>query len=101
MIDGLKIDVTSLELADQLNRRAEFHAEKIKWCARQVEALEGGGLEHHAVTNDPIHSLENNKRNHENRYAYFRFMAEHVIPGETYRLSESDLTRLEILSRYL
>ena len=39
-------------------------------------------------------------KEHEDKYGYFMFMAEHLVPDETYRLSESDLSRLEIAARY-
>jgi hypothetical protein len=37
---------------------------------------------------------------HREKAAFFSFLAEHLIPGETYRLTEDDLARLEFVSRY-
>lgn len=68
------------------------------------EAAQGGGtVTQNSVTGgaDPVvTALEGRLRSHKERFTLFAFMEEHVIPNETYRLTENDLTRLEIVSRY-
>jgi len=49
---------------------------------------------------DPIRDLEHKIHEHENKAGFFLFMAEHLVMDEVYRLSESDLARLEIAARY-
>jgi hypothetical protein len=53
------------------------------------------------VSNDPVGSLQESANRHGEREAFLTFMAEHIVPDETYRLTEQDLIRLEIVSRYL
>jgi hypothetical protein len=53
------------------------------------------------VTNDPVGSLETSKKGHADKYAFFQFMAEHLIPIVTYSLTELDLGRLEFVARYI
>lgn len=102
MIEGLKIDVSSAELTDHLADRASYHQEKRAFYTKQAKALVDGGIrENPGVSNDPTAQLQNSAKTHAEREAFFRFLAEHVVADETYRLSEQDLTRLEIVSRYL
>jgi hypothetical protein len=100
MIEGLKIEISSAELTDHISARAEFHEGKAAFYDEQVSALKAGGVGAIAQSNDPVSSLQGSARQHMERSAFFRFMAEHLIPDETYRLDESDLGRLEIVSRY-
>ena len=100
MIEGLKIDVPSDELIEHLKERADYHTEKSKFYTGQVEALRQGGVGASPVSNDPVTSLESSAKSHQDRAAFFNFLDEHVVLDETYRLSEQDLTRLEIVSRY-
>ena len=101
LIDGIKIDVTSAELKTTLEQRRDHHREKTAFYKQQVANMEQQGVAQHNVTNDPVASLKSSWRQHEERQAFFAYLAEHVIPEATYRLSEHDLTRLELLSKYL
>lgn len=102
MIEGLKIDVPSDELQKHLEERAQHHREKADWYQSQRDALVAGGeRQQQGVTNDPVSSLEASTRSHRDRSAFFAFLADHVVLDEMYRLPESDLTRLELVSRYL
>ena len=101
MIEGLKIDIPSVELVEHLTERATFHLERGKFYREQAKAIGERGDIIADVTNDPQRNLNQSGKTHEERYAFFRFLAEHVVPSETYRLNESDLARIELLSRYL
>lgn len=101
MIEGLRIEIKSAELATHLQMRATYHLERAKWYSGQVEALRSGGLRPEAVTNDPLSSLERSMKEHQERAAFFLFMADHLVPDETYRLTESDIGRLEFVARYV
>lgn len=101
MIEGIKIDVSSDELRDHLQARANYHDDKQAFYSTQAQSLKDGGIRSEAaVSNDPVNSLEQSARSHGEREAFFRFLAEHLVDDETYRLSEQDLTRIEIVSRY-
>lgn len=102
MIEGLKIDVPSGELIDHLKARADFHKEKRAFYTKQAQALVDGGIrETPGVTNDPTGQLQNSAKSHAAREGFFRFLADHVVGGETYRLTEQDMTRLELVDKYL
>jgi hypothetical protein len=101
MIQGIQIDLSSEELQRHLSERAEYHADKATMYADQVQALRREGVGQTAQSNDPVHSLQQSERHHRNRAELFGFIADRIIPNETYRVSESDLTRLELIGQYL
>jgi hypothetical protein len=107
MITGLHVDVPSAELKILLQKRLEHHQSKVRLYQEQVEKMqqvnaalqqEAEGF-HKGSTRSPEESLRESILKHENHAIYYRFMAEHVIPDETYRLNEQDLMRLGIDSR--
>jgi len=101
MIEGLRVELSSEELRGYLEDRALHHRERRNFYLRQVENLSAGRVEEMAVTNDPISSLKQSARTHGERSDFFEFLSDHIVPGETYRLSEQDLTRIEIIGRHL
>lgn len=100
MIEGIKIELSSKELRDHLLERVSYHDGKRAFYEGQVASLRAGGVNEQAVSNDPVSSLEMSARRHSERADFFSFMADHLI-DETYRLSESDLTRIEIIGKAL
>jgi hypothetical protein len=100
MIEGLKIKVSSAELKSHIETRAAYHQERAVWYEGQVVNLRSGGVRPEAVSNDPASSLERSAKDHKEKAALFSFMADHIIPNEEYILSENDLSRIELVSRY-
>jgi hypothetical protein len=101
MIEGIKIQMTTEQLRDHVAERADFHANKAEWYRKNADNLRDGGLKAEAnISNDPTSSLERSCESHRERATFFRIIAVNLIPDETYRLSESDLARLELFSRY-
>jgi hypothetical protein len=100
MITGFRIDVSSDEVKEHALKRASYHEERASFYAGQVRSLRDGGARPANVTNDPISSLEASAVRHQSKAEYFKFMAAHIIPDETYRLEESDLGRLEFVAGY-
>jgi hypothetical protein len=99
MINGLCIDVSAKELREHLAARADHHAEKAEWYKGQAAALSKGGAGT-GMSNDPVSSLEESGQRHQEKAAYFRFMEQHLVENETYRLSQEDLGQIELSSRY-
>jgi hypothetical protein len=99
MITGLCVDISAKELREQLASRARHHEKKAKWYKGQAAALTRGGAAT-GVSNDPVRSLEESEKQHREKAAYFRFMEQHLVKNETYRLSQEDLGRIELASRY-
>lgn len=99
MIDGFKIDVTSDELIGHLRERAEYHSARARAYGEQSSKVtefqveDGGQM---SYSNNPASSLSQSAENHRKKSAYYEFLADHVVAGETYRLSDRDLDLLGI-----
>lgn len=52
-------------------------------------------------TNDPVSGMERSFGQHREPGAFLNFVATHLVPNEINRLSGNDLTRMELISRYL
>lgn len=106
MIEGLQIDLSSEELKTQLTSRADYHKEKAEFYKKQVEDFRKAHeslapeLQYSNTMNSPVNNLEAKVEEHQKKSSIFSFMSEHLVLNETYRLSENDLNRLEIISRY-
>ena len=100
MIEGMKLDFTTKQLENHLLSRISHHEERTKFYCNQVTALRAGNAESQQYTNgDPIRSLSDSMRKHQNRQELFEVMLRHLVPDEVYRLDEDDLLKLEIMSR--
>lgn len=98
MINGLQFDFSSAELVEHFAAREVHHVEKVRFYRGQADSLSAGREESSGVTNDPVASLRNSLRQHARQADYFHLLAAHIIPGETYRLNESDLGKAEFIS---
>lgn len=109
MIEGLHFDIEFDEMKEHLRAKARHHDDRRLFYEKQVKALGGklaGELSdgerppHYTGTSgDPMDVLRNKAISHEGRSSFFQFMADHLVEGETYRLSEGDLMTLEFISR--
>ena len=101
MIDGLKIDVTAAELEGHLRERSEYHAARsIAYKSQavgvqEIQEEDGGSVNY---TNSPSRSLSESAENHRKKSAYYLFLADHIVKGEIYRLTERDLGEIGIAS---
>lgn len=101
MISGIILEFTADELRRHLEERATYHLERARQYEERVDSLkEMGREEQEGVSNDPVRSLEHSRKEHQEKGAFFTIVAEHLIPGETYRLSFGDLRSLEFTSKY-
>jgi hypothetical protein len=101
MIEGLKIDVSSIKLKDYLIQRAVYHKERAERHGSQINLLREVGLAPNGASDDPVSGLEQSVNDHLHRMDYFMDLADHLVQDETYRLSESHLARIEIISNNL
>jgi hypothetical protein len=96
VIEGLRVDLTSEELTTHLHLRGVKHAEKAAEYEKQVVAVSelqpASG-----ASNDPVQSLRMSAQQHRAKAALFDFLAKHIVPNETYRLSEQEFIRLEFV----
>lgn len=101
MIEGLKFDVTTAELRGHLQERVTHHKERAEFYAGQVKALEDGNAQGMNYSGgDPVRALKDKHSEHKHKIDLFKFLVDHVVPNEMYRLTESDLLQLEIISRH-
>lgn len=106
MIQGLFIDVTSEELKKMLLGRLEYHKNKLAVYQKQLGQLEEVEKTLQAEAEvisktshgSPKSSMEQAIKKHSDQIIYYEFMAAHVVPSETYRLGEQELTRLGVSS---
>lgn len=99
MIEGLHFDLEHEELRNHLEERAEYHAERADWYQARYDELKAGGVESDAAISggNPLSNIESNVEKHKKLVQLFGFMADHLVKTETYRLSENDLIRIEII----
>ena len=100
MIEGIKIDVPTADLRAHLEERAEHHRSKSEAYLAQADATEKlmDGVQ--GQTNDPRAGLRSSARDHAQKAALFAFTAKYLVADETYRLSEQDLMRIEVIARW-
>lgn len=107
MIEGLQIDVKGSELKKMLEDRLKYHKDKSKALQGNLEKLadieKTMDAEAEAIGKfsnaSPRGSLESTIKKHKDQSIYFKFMADHVVVDETYRLTEADLYKLGIQGR--
>ncbi len=111
MIEGLKLSITTAQLAQLLEQRREYHekrAEKFKAralveAADQEDAEEesaGIGKYANSIAGYGGQSASQRYRHHLDRATVAAFRVKYLIPNETYVLTESDLQTLEVLKPY-
>lgn len=86
MIDGLKIEMTTEELARRIAARILWHhaaAEHLEEECGRLEAGREGPV--------PRRVLEHEVRGHQEQAGVLTLLRDHLVPGEVYRLSELDL----------
>jgi hypothetical protein len=102
---GFTLDIKSDTLTKYLASRGEHHAARARIYESKVEEIsklkedsddETAMMSKGAGTGDPVESLRSSARKHNKRARFFSFASEHIAKGRTYRLSQSDLTSLEI-----
>lgn len=109
-IEGVKVQLSTEKLKTLLELRIKYHKEKSEFCIQKVKELEPQMAEFALdaerqgkfsnANTDPVIGFRSQGKHHADKATYFRFMAENLIPSETYILSEHDLERLEVLKSY-
>ena len=118
LVPGMKLRVTSAELAQHLRDRADYHAkrekekqdilpqvkeaaEKIKSQApAQVIAQFSKSASNYSFDgDDAVENLQKDIETHHNKSVAYRWLAEHLFEQD-YCLDRDDLVRLEILKNH-
>jgi len=83
--------------AERRKEKVALYKEQVEVMLKADEKLKNDReLIGKTSTTSPVETVEQAVRKHENQVVYYKFMAEHVVASEVYRLSENDLQRLGI-----
>ncbi len=98
MIEGLNFDISSAEMKVILKKSGEHHAARVLFYR---DKLVGFDSPHASNSTDPASDMRRSLDHHKNEVIKFRFLLEHVIPNETYRLTEAGLRSIGVIpNRY-
>lgn len=106
IIIGFSLDITSLELREYCEKRAEHHGKRANLYEAEAKKIsdikQGDDVETQMVSKvsnnqDPVKELERSAKEHRKRERFFGFASEHFAKGRVYRLNHSDLSILEIV----
>jgi len=104
MILGFQLDIKSDELKAHLQKKADYHKGKAESYARQLQGVkELMSEEPNAGLGQTVNAdtgLHNQYTSHAQRASFFQFCADHILPNEIYRLTESELAKLEFVERF-
>ncbi len=103
MIHGLLIDVKAEELVELLRKRVVHHESSAKACEvalrkqpKRRHPPEDDGVAS-SVAESPVQRLARRKREHAERATALAFVRDHLVQGETYRLSDRDLRLADLV----
>jgi hypothetical protein len=86
VIEGLKIDMSTEQLAARLTERIRWHQETVAEYDRVFRESQGKGRQRRSRA-----VLAHEMREHQEQVAVLSLIREHLVPGEVYRLTECDL----------
>ena len=106
MIEGIHVDISSVELRRHLLKVADEHHEKALKYHSTINVLEKaldgegdeGGFPLNTSSRDPVDEHKKGEKRHLSRRDYLLVVADHLIPNEVYRLSLGDLEHIEMVS---
>lgn len=111
----VRVEMTSEELSEHFEERADYHFMKAEEYAKRSAELrqqaedmrKNQSEEEKHVSDNPAEQLERQAnrqeqkaQDHEGDAAHFAFMADHVVEGKKFRLSRKRLNRHEITPKY-
>lgn len=104
MIEGFKLDFTSDQLREHIQKRYLYHVEQEAFYKRQlndrlrhVRENKSDPIVFASIIENPTEFLASRHKNHFAKCEMFIMMRDHSIPGETYRLLPEDLVLLELI----
>lgn len=101
MIEGLKVFVSGVEVADLARERARLHEERAALYEKSIEDLASSAEDLKGTSSNPNEQLRARADEHRSSAAEMLFIAEHISPTETYLLDREALFRLGIVkNRY-
>jgi hypothetical protein len=102
-IEGLRFEVEATELKKHLLKMSKYHeeeaAERRRWETQRERTSPAQGAENSGKDGGKNREWDMVKY-HEMTATFFRFLADHVIEDETYRLTRKDLKAVEMVEEY-
>lgn len=101
MIEGMQVQLTSEQVAEILRERIRTYTEKADWYADQAKKwlAVNAEVDVHEKPERAVH-LEEKAQTGREVVKYAKFLLEHLIPDQTYRLGLEDLRTLGVLTNY-
>jgi hypothetical protein len=96
VIEGMRLQITAAQLHEHLTERESHHRNRAAFYDSKRRELEAAGEQPQQLTNDPVKAMADRATHHHHKAAAFGTWAKYLIPGETYRLDNGDLSRLEM-----
>src|SRR4051812_17533779 len=94
MIIGVHCDIQTEEMGQLIEKQIAYHLEKVTFYGNTAKELEANGMKRGAGSRDALGDIEDKVREHERQRDRLMFIRDHLVPGETYRLSDSDMSSL-------
>lgn len=103
MITGMHYDLTSEEILTHFLERARHHEARAKfyeerlvlWTATEVPAPVATKMSSYNV--DPAEDFRNKVKSHKAKAARLLFLAKHLVPKETYRLTKHEISEYDFI----
>lgn len=101
MIEGMQVQLTTEQVAEILRERIRAYTEKADWYANQAEEWKkiNAEVDVHEKPQTAAHMEEKAQAGRE-VVKYTKFLLEHLIPDQTYRLGLEDLRTIGVLTGY-
>lgn len=107
---GLKVVIIGSELSSILSARAVYHAERAEFYARKIKLLEGINekeahesdvefttlMSNYTGQRNPLEDLRAKLSQHQSKQKLQSFIADHLVLGEFYELTDDELRKFEI-----
>ena len=101
MIEGVKVNVSGRELKAHLEQRSLFHKEKAESYQKQYDSIVQVRAENPTVSGDPTMFLKGEANTHRQKAQMFAFLAGHIDPDETFRITGYELIQLEFTETFI
>ncbi len=105
-IKELRLAITSSELKDLVEARARYHTDRVELLKAEVTRMgellddmdeEASLAGKFSNSGSAVNSLKSKLKKHRDQATYFKFFAAHIVPNETYELTQHDLATLEVV----
>ncbi len=98
MIEGLHFDFKTEDLMTLLIERAKYHATRAEFYEEEAKRYGSQPDFDTASNNSSLVSIRDKAGRHRGQATKFTLLADRLVPRETYRLTDHDLQRLDLIT---